>query len=82
MKIEGSIVAITGAGGGLGAAMAERLAKQGARLALIDFRTDALENLKQTLAVQQNMDSAFLKPMLQAMPELTQPVQLNRAVKN
>ena len=53
MKIERSIVAITGAGGGLGAAMAERLAKQGARLALIDFRTDALENLKQTLALPQ-----------------------------
>jgi len=49
MKIEGSIVAITGAGGGLGAAMAHRLAGSGARLALIDFRTDALEQLKEKL---------------------------------
>jgi len=49
MKIEGSIVAITGAGGGLGAAMAHRLARMGARLALIDFRTDALEQLKEKL---------------------------------
>lgn len=53
MKIERSIVAITGAGGGLGSAMAERLARQGARLALIDFRTDALENLREALALPQ-----------------------------
>jgi 3-oxoacyl-[acyl-carrier protein] reductase len=51
MKIEGSIVAITGGGGGLGAAMAHRLARQGARLALIDFRTDALEKLRKELAL-------------------------------
>jgi len=51
MNIEGSIVAITGAGGGLGAAMAQRLAGQGARLALIDFRTDALEELQNVLAL-------------------------------
>ena len=53
MKIERSIVAITGAGGGLGAAMAQRLARQGARLALIDFRADALEELKSELALRQ-----------------------------
>jgi len=51
MKIERSIVAITGAGGGLGAAMAQRLGRQGARLALIDFRPDALEELKSELAL-------------------------------
>lgn len=51
MKVEGSIVAITGAGGGLGAAMAHRLARQGARLALIDFRTDPMEQLQDALAL-------------------------------
>ena len=51
MKIERSIVAITGAGGGLGAAMAQRLARQGARLALIDFRAEALEELKSELSL-------------------------------
>lgn len=51
MKIERSIVAITGAGGGLGAAMAERLARQGARLALIDFRQDLLDKLKAGLSL-------------------------------
>lgn len=45
MKIERSIVAITGAAGGLGAAMARRLAGQGARLALIDFNPKMLDEL-------------------------------------
>ncbi len=51
MKIERAIVAITGAGGGIGAAMAGRLAKNGARLALIDFQPDSLEKLKVKLAL-------------------------------
>jgi 3-oxoacyl-[acyl-carrier protein] reductase len=51
VKNERSIVAITGAGGGLGAAMAERLARQGARLALIDFNPDLLDSLKASLSL-------------------------------
>jgi 3-oxoacyl-[acyl-carrier protein] reductase len=51
VKIERSIVASTGAGGGLGAAMAVRLARQGARLALIDFRPDLLDQLKVGLSL-------------------------------
>jgi len=45
MNVNQSTIAITGAGGGLGAAMARRFAGQGARLALIDFRTDVLDGL-------------------------------------
>ncbi len=51
MQIKGSIIAITGAGGGLGAAMARRLAGHGARLALIDFRLDTLEALQAELSL-------------------------------
>lgn len=51
MKVERAIIAITGAGGGLGAAMATRLAEKGARLALIDFQPDGLEKLKAELAL-------------------------------
>ncbi len=46
MKTEATIVAITGAGGGLGGAMAKRLAAQGAKLALLDYDRAALETLK------------------------------------
>ncbi|MDX2412282.1 MAG: SDR family oxidoreductase [Woeseiaceae bacterium] len=51
MKIERSIIAITGAAGGLGAAMARRLANQGARLALIDFNPDMLDELNTSLGL-------------------------------
>ena len=54
MKTDRSIVAITGAGGGLGTAMATRLARQGARLALIDFRLDTLEDLRAALALPED----------------------------
>ncbi|WP_193166219.1 SDR family oxidoreductase [Microbulbifer hainanensis] len=43
MQIADSIVAITGAGQGLGRAMAEYLAERGARLALIDVNAEGLE---------------------------------------
>ena len=42
MDLNGSTVAITGGARGLGAAMAHRLAKHGAQLALIDLDEDAL----------------------------------------
>jgi 3-oxoacyl-[acyl-carrier protein] reductase len=51
MKVERSVIAITGAGGGLGAAMARRFAAQGARVALLDFRPEMLEELASGLGV-------------------------------
>jgi len=51
MNIEKSVIAITGAAGGLGAAMARRLAKQGARLALLDFKRESLEEFGRSLAL-------------------------------
>ncbi len=59
MKIERAIIAITGAGQGLGAAMASRLANKGARLALIDFRADTIEELKTELALAEEDCRAY-----------------------
>lgn len=42
MKIENSVIAVTGAAQGLGRAMAETLADAGAHIALIDMQEDAL----------------------------------------
>jgi 3-oxoacyl-[acyl-carrier protein] reductase len=49
MNLDNIVVAITGAGGGLGASMAESLSGLGARLALIDYRADAIDDLKSRL---------------------------------
>ncbi|MFK8014968.1 MAG: SDR family oxidoreductase [Gammaproteobacteria bacterium] len=43
MELKNKVVAITGAGGGLGRATAVTLASQGCALALIDLKSDALE---------------------------------------
>ncbi|WP_298448101.1 SDR family oxidoreductase [uncultured Marinobacter sp.] len=43
MKLQDSVIAITGGGQGLGRAMAEYLAAKGAKLALIDLAQDKLE---------------------------------------
>lgn len=48
-----SVIAITGAGGGLGSAMAKRLAGQGARLALLDYRSEMLDELASTLGAEE-----------------------------
>ena len=49
MNVEQSVIVITGAGGGLGAAMARRFAAQGASLALLDYRPEMLEELASEL---------------------------------
>lgn len=49
MKLENSVVVITGAAGGLGQAMARRLAKQGAKLALLDLQAEPLDKLADEL---------------------------------
>ena len=53
MKTEGAIVAITGAAGGLGSAMAKRLVAQGAKLALLDYAAEPMEELKSSLKMPQ-----------------------------
>ncbi|SDK86199.1 3-oxoacyl-[acyl-carrier protein] reductase [Modicisalibacter muralis] len=43
MQLKGSVIAITGGARGLGLAMAQSLGERGARLALIDLESDALD---------------------------------------
>ena len=49
MQIENSVIVITGGAGGLGLAMAKRLAERKAKLALIDHNYEALEQAVKTL---------------------------------
>jgi len=51
MKIEqGNVAVITGAGGGLGSALARDLAERGCALALVDISSEALDKTKATLS--------------------------------
>lgn len=50
MRFKGKVVIVTGAGSGLGLAAVERLAAEGASLALVDLRSDWLEAARASLA--------------------------------
>jgi 3-oxoacyl-[acyl-carrier protein] reductase len=50
VNLDGKVVLITGAARGLGAAMAQALARKGARLALVDLDRDALEAVREECA--------------------------------
>ncbi|MBP10556.1 MAG: hypothetical protein CL397_09115 [Acidiferrobacteraceae bacterium] len=49
MKLEGKVGLVTGASGGIGSAIAERLAREGADVALADIRTDQLTEVLSTV---------------------------------
>ena len=49
MKLEGKVGLVTGASGGIGRAIAERLAREGADVALADIRTDQMPELLNTV---------------------------------
>ena len=51
-RFGGKVVAVTGAGSGLGLAAAARLAREGARLSLIDVNTEALENARDAIGAE------------------------------
>ena len=51
-RLKGKVAAITGAAGGLGSAVARKMAQEGADLALIDLSSDPLESLAAELKTQ------------------------------
>ncbi|RJX75409.1 SDR family oxidoreductase [Vibrio sinensis] len=61
MDMNGSVIAITGAGGGLGQTMAIELAKAGASLALLDLDSRSLEETQALCAASQAR--VYLYPM-------------------
>ena len=52
MNLDGSMVLVTGAARGLGAAMANGLAERGANLALVDLAVESLENTREACRAQ------------------------------
>jgi NAD(P)-dependent dehydrogenase (short-subunit alcohol dehydrogenase family) len=51
-RLEGKVIVITGGASGLGQAAAMEAAKEGAKLALIDLKADALEKTKQDISAK------------------------------
>lgn len=51
-RVDGGAALVTGAAGGIGAALAERLVREGSNIALVDRNADGLEDLAQRLRVR------------------------------
>ena len=51
-RIDGGVALVTGAAGGIGASLAERLVREGSNVALVDRNAEGLEDLAQRLRVR------------------------------
>jgi short-subunit dehydrogenase len=84
MKIEGSVIVLTGAAGGIGQPLAKSLATQGARMLLVDRDQQALEQLKDSMPQTDKveifavdlLDSTARQALLKELQQMTPAVDM------
>ena len=74
MKLDGKVALITGAAGGIGQAIARRLAREGAHVALADIRTKPLDDIARTI-------ESHNRKALKVAVDVTQTDQVARMVQ-
>jgi len=74
MKLDGKVALITGAAGGIGQAIARRLAREGAHVALADIRTEPLDDIARAIA-------SHNRKALKVAVDVTQADQVARMVQ-
>ena len=74
MKLDGKVALITGAAGGIGQAIARRLAREGAHVALADIRTEPLDDIAGTI-------ESHNRKALKVAVDVTQTDQVTRMVQ-
>ena len=67
LEFQGKIIILTGAAGGIGAALAREFAQRGARLALCDLNAPALNDLSQELGALQMICDVTVESNIQAV---------------
>ena len=67
MEFQGKIIILTGAAGGIGAALAREFTQRGARLALCDLNAPALNDLSQELGALQMICDVTVESNIQAV---------------
>ncbi len=74
MKLDGKVALITGAAGGIGQAIARRLAREGAHVALADIRTEPLDDIARII-------ESHNRKALKVAVDVTQKVQVAQMVQ-
>ncbi len=74
MKLDGKVALITGAAGGIGQAIARRLAREGAHVALTDIRTEPLDEIARSIE-SHNRKSLKIAADVTQTDQVTQMVQ-------
>ena len=74
MKLDGKVALITGAAGGIGQAIARRLAREGANVALADITIESLDDIVQTI-------ESHNRTALKLAIDVTRPDQVARMVE-
>ena len=74
MKLDGKVALITGAAGGIGQAIARRLAREGAHVALADIRTEPLDDIAESI-------ESHNRKALKVAVDVTQTDQVTRMVQ-
>tara|TARA_B100000953_G_scaffold22723_1_gene18748 strand:+ start:238 stop:1011 length:774 start_codon:yes stop_codon:yes gene_type:complete len=74
MKLDGKVALITGAAGGIGQAIARRLAREGAHVALADIRTEALDDIARII-------ESHNRKALKVAVDVTQKVQVAQMIQ-
>ena len=74
MKLDGKVALVTGAAGGIGQAIARRLAHEGAHVALADIRTKPLDGITQTI-------ESYDRKALKVAVDVTQSDQVTQMVQ-
>jgi short-subunit dehydrogenase len=71
MRLEGKVVVVTGAGSGLGRALAQELGHRGARVALVDRNREGLEETAQPLGEGHSLHALDItdRARVEALPE-------------
>ena len=74
MKLDGKVALITGAAGGIGQAIARRLAREGAHVALADIRTEPLDDIARII-------ESHNRKALKVAVDVTQKVQVAQMIQ-